>query len=61
MTNRWRSLVWHNIKKHLHRFLLLEVVGKDGFNGIAEVLEFLATLPTPEEIIALRPSKTLQT
>lgn len=32
-----------------------------GFNGIAEVLEFLATLPTPEEIIALRPSETLQT
>ncbi|HEY9709875.1 MAG TPA: hypothetical protein V6D48_16845 [Oculatellaceae cyanobacterium] len=26
----------------------------------AEVLEFLATLPTPEEIIALRPSEALQ-
>ncbi|MEM7594008.1 MAG: hypothetical protein AAF383_21290 [Cyanobacteria bacterium P01_A01_bin.83] len=34
---------------------------QDGFNGIAEVLEFLATLPTPEEIIALRPSEALQT
>ena len=33
---------------------------QDGFNGIAEVLEFLATLPTPEEIIALRPSQELQ-
>ncbi|NJL10046.1 MAG: hypothetical protein HC908_07380 [Calothrix sp. SM1_7_51] len=31
-----------------------------GFNGISEVLEFLAQLPTPEEIIALRPSKALQ-
>ena len=34
---------------------------QDGFNGIAEVLEFLATLPTPEEIIALRTSEALQT
>lgn len=34
---------------------------QEGFNGVAEVLEFLATLPTPEEIIALRPSETLQT
>jgi hypothetical protein len=34
---------------------------QDGFNGVAEVLEFLATLPTPEEIIALRPSQKLQT
>ena len=32
-----------------------------GFTGAAEVLEFLAALPTPEEIIALRPSATLQT
>ena len=31
-----------------------------GFAGTAEVLEFLATLPTPEEIIALRPSEALQ-
>lgn len=31
-----------------------------GFAGAAEVLEFLATLPTPEEIIALRPSETLK-
>ena len=38
----------------------LNAGSKDGFNGIAEVLEFLATLPTPEEIIALRPSETLQ-
>ncbi len=31
-----------------------------GFSGAAEVLEFLATLPTAEEIIALRPSESLQ-
>jgi hypothetical protein len=31
-----------------------------GFTGFAEVLEFLANLPTPEEILALRPSETLQ-
>jgi hypothetical protein len=30
------------------------------FSGTAEVLELLATLPTPEEIVALRPSETLQ-
>jgi hypothetical protein len=34
---------------------------QDGFNGVAEILEFLATLPTPEAIIALRPSQELQT
>lgn len=33
---------------------------QEGFTGAAEVLEFLAKLPTPEEIIALRPSATLQ-
>ncbi len=31
-----------------------------GFTGAAEVLEFLAGLPTPEEIMALRPSEALQ-
>jgi hypothetical protein len=31
-----------------------------GFTGTAEVLEFLAKLPSPEEIIALRPSEALQ-
>ncbi|MEQ9236319.1 hypothetical protein [Coleofasciculus sp. E2-BRE-01] len=38
-----------------------EAITHVGFSGIAEVLEFLATLPTPEEIIALRPSPALQT
>jgi hypothetical protein len=31
-----------------------------GFTSVGEVLGFLATLPTPEEIIALRPSEALQ-
>ncbi len=39
----------------------LNASSQTGFAGIAEVLEFLATLPTPEEIIALRPSEALQT
>ncbi len=30
-----------------------------GFDGIAEVLEFLASLPEPKEILALRPSEAL--
>lgn len=31
-----------------------------GFEGAAEVLEALAGLPTPEEILALRPSPAMQ-
>ncbi len=31
-----------------------------GFYGVNEVLEFLAKLPSPEEILALRPTKALQ-
>lgn len=31
-----------------------------GFEGASDVLEFLAGLPSPEEILALRPSATLQ-
>ncbi|MEO1376665.1 MAG: hypothetical protein AAFW70_20695 [Cyanobacteria bacterium J06635_10] len=31
-----------------------------GFSGLTEVVHFLASLPTPEAIIALRPSETLQ-
>lgn len=38
-----------------------KATSQTGFKGIAEVLEFLATLPSPQEIIALRPSKILQT
>ena len=32
-----------------------------GFSGLSEVLEFLANLPSPEEILALKPSDILQT
>ncbi len=38
----------------------LTASGQGGFIGTAEVLEFLTQLPTPEEVIALRPSETLQ-
>jgi hypothetical protein len=31
-----------------------------GYNGLAEVLETLARLPSPEEVIGLRPSTHLQ-
>jgi hypothetical protein len=31
-----------------------------GFSGLADVLETLAALPTPEEVLALRPSPALQ-
>ncbi len=34
--------------------------GQSGFDGAAEVLELLAGLPSPDEIIKLRPSETLQ-
>lgn len=34
--------------------------GSSGFAGLADVLEKLATLPSPEEVLALRPSEALQ-
>jgi hypothetical protein len=34
--------------------------GEPGFSGLTDVLEKLASLPTPEEILALRPSAALQ-
>jgi len=34
--------------------------GESGFPGLAEVLETLASLPTPQEVLALRPSAALQ-
>lgn len=33
---------------------------QSGFAGLAQVLEFLANLPSPEEILALKPSQSLQ-
>ena len=45
----------------LERGLRAVSTGKqDGYSGVAEILEFLAGLPTPEETIALRPSPALQ-
>ncbi|WP_414618902.1 hypothetical protein [Calothrix sp. CCY 0018] len=38
----------------------LNALSNTGFTGTAEVLEFFAQLPTPEEIIALRPSPEFQ-
>jgi hypothetical protein len=32
---------------------------QSGFAGLAQVLEFLANLPSPEEILALKPSSLL--
>jgi hypothetical protein len=34
--------------------------GQSEFSGLNDVLETLASLPTPEEILALRPSGSLQ-
>lgn len=33
---------------------------QSGFSGLTDVLECLANLPTPEEILALKPSQGLQ-
>ncbi len=38
----------------------LNAIAQPGFQGAAEVLEFLAGLPGPEEILQLRPSDGLQ-
>lgn len=38
----------------------LHAISPSGFSGMPEVLEFLASLPTNEAIIALRPSESLQ-
>jgi hypothetical protein len=37
----------------------LNAGGQAGFDGAADVLELLAALPTPEEILKLRPSVRL--
>jgi hypothetical protein len=38
----------------------LRARSKAGYNGISSVLEKLANLPTPEEVLALRPAPDLQ-
>ncbi len=35
-------------------------MSQSGFQGVAEALEFLAGLPSPEEILKLRPSEALR-
>ena len=60
LANRLRPL-----KTQVSRILELglrefDATEQTGFEGAAEVLELLATLPSPEEILALRPSKPLQ-
>ena len=37
----------------------LNAGGQSGFDGAADVLELLAALPTPEEVLKLRPSARL--
>jgi hypothetical protein len=39
---------------------LRELAADPGFPGVAPVLELLATLPNPSEILDLRPSEQLQ-
>lgn len=38
----------------------LSATAQPGFEGVAAVVEVLAGLPSPEEVLALRPSATLQ-
>ena len=59
LAERLRSLI-----DRLPRILALGIHELDAspsqFAGTSEVLEFLATLPSPEETLALRPSAKLQ-
>lgn len=53
------------VESHLPQILELGIRewnarGETGFSGLADVLETLATLPTPDEVLALRPSAALQ-
>jgi hypothetical protein len=38
----------------------LNANSQQGFSGLADILEFLAGLPSPQEILALKPSADLQ-
>ncbi len=38
----------------------MHAASQPGFQGLAEVLETLASLPTPEEVLELRPSPALE-
>jgi hypothetical protein len=53
------------VEDHLPRILELgirewQARGEAGFSGLAHVLETLASLPTPKEVLALRPTVALQ-
>lgn len=55
----------HSVEDKLPQILALglrefKAITQEGFSGIAEVLKFLASLPNPEAIIALRPTEALQ-
>lgn len=55
----------HTLEDHLPRILELglrefNATAQPGFEGIADVVEILAGLPTPEEILALHPADALQ-
>ena len=52
----------HDRLPHILALGLREMSAEDGigFKGTADVLEVLAGLPTPEEILALRPTPVLQ-
>lgn len=52
-------------EEHLPRILSLglrelDAEGAAGVSGLADVMEFLVSLPTPEQIMALHPSQALQ-
>ena len=38
----------------------LDAAAQVGFTDASEIFEFLATLPSPQQIVALQPSATLQ-
>lgn len=38
----------------------LNAAAQPGFSGLTNILEFLAGLPNPDEILALKPSEALQ-
>jgi hypothetical protein len=55
----------HQVEDQLPRILELGLreltaTSQTGFSGAAEVLEFFASLPTPEATLTLRPSEALQ-
>ncbi|MGB3511541.1 MAG: hypothetical protein WBA93_20340 [Microcoleaceae cyanobacterium] len=55
----------HYFEKELPQILELgmrelNASSTEGLKGVANLLEFLVSLPSPEEILALRPSEILQ-